>query len=732
MPTIARHSSLPAISTSLEPSVTDLERLPRSKSVDRAPKQKSIHSLQQAIDLGLAGTSFCDLANARNPVERAAAATNPALLVTSYDNPEDNLKLIANTLFETNFQHVLEHQTVKHNTSLQAASSGGNISYLENIGQKIVKLVIQKSEIKSLATCDLKHPDTWKVARIEFVTGKLNDFFGKDAVSSFVKKNNWSDESVKEFQDKNTPAGFQAEQLSQLEDSKKIEKIEELRNAVGYLKLYKMLETQMPYFGGAVEFDTPAQSPGPEFYAYFLSTCTKDPGRGFPLDEEHGMLRRWLPKNLQDYSTPEDSLVPYMNQLNLGLGIAESKWQQLPTFLQEQIRDALGDLSGADYTGIQDLAADHGNALAVLRRTLLADHHQPDMRTKNKDLEDYWDVLSEDERKELYGDVAQLPWSDLHLEEGHASYEADFNLLNNLQSSLKLRHPVGLGKIPKGLLNVVGVKGNILQAPEVAAERYVDKLTPMFNKILQENPGFKEAKMPRDILRKLYGKDMPLLTKNAAGDVIATRNSSECLDYPISKSEIINFLKNDFIEKHSAWHRACIDNHLPQIGGMSGHTLGYLNLYCDAYNKLSKEEQKKYPTLEEVRVFMLGVLSGNKKHHSYSEVIWASQGFGGDNGLKCLDRNGYGDVLNSENPEIRAMARKALEMTKKQLGQNEEIPPVKSWRENNFVVSPTNGGNPDQMKAHVLQMLKEYQLHDFHEQNIDLAVSCLPKDSVVQ
>lgn len=123
--------------------------------------------------------------------------------------------------------------------------------------------------------------------------------------------------------------------------------------------------------------------------------------------------------------------------------------------------------------------------------------------------------------------------------------------------------------------------------------------------------------------------------------------------------------KSDFKDKQEDWYRKAYDNHQPIVGGMSGHTLGYLNLYKSALEKSGidpKQPDSGYPTLEQFRATMLAALIGTKRHHSYNEVMAASTGISAhDETAAYGDRIGYRDILQSSDDKLRKAAGEALE-----------------------------------------------------------------------
>ncbi|NVE00171.1 hypothetical protein [Massilia sp. BJB1822] len=517
------------------------------------------------------------------------------LIKTAYSGREvprerkiaDNLILDANLHFEAHLQREIEHNT----------------HFLDCV-KDATKLIHQQLNIESLRDIDLDNIEQdIREVRLETVKEMLKDFYQDETLQPLLKEGKWDDKTFKgvAFKFREDIPGTPGE----VADKKDV--------AVGLLKLYKMLETQKPYFGGSVEY-MDKRKESLEHWVYHLSSLTKDPARQYPpSDLEHNHLS----KRLMDYRTGADSLLPKMNQRNLGTGVVEAKWAELPAELQNDIQagmrkfgDAVGsrgDMSGDKrFAGVAKLHKDVAQRIAKESPELAAD---PNLEFKLT-MEQVWEYANEDERKFIYGDVTQIPWSDAHLHGGEA-FEQTYVPKENLEQ-LGPKHPDTEGP---GLWNVAGVKGNILQTAAEAGRKYREEMTRL-------------------------DKQTETIGERAA----------------------------EFIDKHGDWYDQAMENHKPIIGGMSGHTLGYLNLYQAARDDFASKNEGvpiPGPSTEELRAVMLAGLIGEKRHHSYDEVLAASHEMG-DKGqtVKYDDRAGYHDVLESENPEIRKCAGEALEKAK--------------------------------------------------------------------
>jgi hypothetical protein len=142
-----------------------------------------------------------------------------------------------------------------------------------------------------------------------------------------------------------------------------------------------------------------------------------------------------------------------------------------------------------------------------------------------------------------------------------------------------------------------------------------------------------------------------------------------------------------FERLHGEWYTDAMANFKPIVGGISGHTLGYVNLYDEALSKVPENERAQYPTPEQVRAIMLAGLIGTKRHHSYDEVMSASTATISDSipPESYQHPNSYEDVLKSEDPLIRECAEKALTETRERYtrSSNTVLATIKSSLESN-------------------------------------------------
>ena len=205
-----------------------------------------------------------------------------------------------------------------------------------------------------------------------------------------------------------------------------------------------------------------------------------------------------------------------------------------------------------------------------------------------------------------------------------------------------------------GIMNVAGVFANFLLRPEIASQQYVTD--PKFVAV--------QNALEDGRLAELFPGSVP------PGD---------------------QTLQVQFEKLHGDWHTDAMANFKPIVGGISGHTLSYINLYDEALSKVPENERAQYPTPEQMRAIMLAGLIGTKRHHSYDEVMSASTSTMSDSvpAQSYQHPNSYEDVLNSEDPLIRECAEKALAEARETYTQssNTVLATIKSSLESNPKIS---------------------------------------------
>lgn len=544
-----------------------------------------------------------DLLTDTEKVARGRERTKDANLIdTTYDKVSKNLLLDVNMQYEEHLQREIEHNT-----------------YFKNTLKDAVNVIHGTGEIKSL---DGKSgEETSKPARIKSAMAKLRSTAGNQALTT----------------SKLSDTGYDVHSALVANDDPEIQRMN-----VGYVKLIKMLDTQAPYFGGSVEYAKGIKDSF-EYWVYHLSTLTKDPDRSYRADSESSNLL----KPMKDYRTHK-GLVPLNNQRNLGTGIVEAQWTELPTELRAKMLNKLNfvltKLGTEEYPESTEARRDFwikgGGALNLEKEVSEKTGHErtrePMQEMSVEELESLWNSMNEDQRKKFYGDILQTPWSDAHLHGGD-SWE------QRQRHSYLREDPVFHGlpyRTDEGLENVVGVRGNILETPEVAGEKYRSELGTLANR---------------------FGNKYTIPKDAFSGDHSDIHSTYR---HVFAIGELVD----EFVSKHSDWFSNAKRSFKPIVGGISGHTLGYLNLYSDAQMKHPAFDPH-WPSMEALRAAMLGALIGDKRHHSYDEVMAASDGIPyrtsyGTSTLHYFHRLSYEDVLTSSENEIKSTAKRAQEQTK--------------------------------------------------------------------
>ncbi|GAA4276756.1 eCIS core domain-containing protein [Aquimarina mytili] len=535
------------------------------------------------------------------------------LIDTTYDNLTDNLLLDINLMYEEELQREIEHDS----------------HFLKAI-KKVVNLIHHRLDIGSVSGLKDKEEDTtdFREHRIGYVLGWLNAMYGRSDIDiPMLETNNWNHANLGNL-------------IANTEENN--------RKARGYVKLAKMLTTQLPYFGGSVEYKENRKE-SLEYWIYHMSTLTKDPDRSYAVGETGAKL----PKPLKDYRTHggAEGLVPYHNERNLGTGVAEADWNELPTNLQNLILVRYNQfIANLPPTGSRRVAY---NALLNVNVNNVNINN-----INNNNIDQFWNALNEDQKKSLYGDMLQIPWSTAHLHanlRGHHHFEQDRNTQNDTAGYMR-KHP---GMTTPGLQNVVGVRGNILETPQLAAARYRRDLEALGNRI-GKAPLFLKNNLPAFLASPDYAKAFPEIP-NTWSNYFFTN---------------VNGLTQNFQEKHQNWFNDAKQNKKPIIGGISGHTLGYLNLYEEALGAALRgtnriqyflDNNVNLASMEDLRACMLAGLVGDKRHHSYDEVMTASHGMPTHQNqnptLQYNHRDSYRDVTESTNNHIRESAEKAQRNT---------------------------------------------------------------------
>ena len=673
-----------------------------SGSTGNMPQQPSHYLLEKGVELQRAFgnqamvrrlANFRSLLDdTRNLIEgKKREGLHEDLLDTTYENVGDNLILDINMEFEEHLQREIEHdsyfteqmkevvKTIHNNLNIESI----RVSYQFEINNK------QIEDDNITENENNKKDFDYKGNRIKYIVKLVSEHMNVSVDVDNKAK-------VMEFLTKLRDAEWNPRELNQIPDK------ETRRKVMGYVKLLKMLDSQYPLFGGSTEYERNEQNKL-EYWVYHMSTLTKDPQRQYS-DE-----RSTLVKPMRDYRTYRKGKVPHRNQRNLGTGIVELKWDEIKKYLPMIKATVSSELRKLREPGNQvDKVIEHRKetlSMINTKKKFLQDVKEKKLENLLKSL---WGKSTVEDRKAMLNKVFNIPsfeknilnseWEVVYkwMSENkdpiaelydptnpsvHALYEiyakheqaetVDYKKLQQLwdNSSEDQRKAIfgGVLRLPwsdahkQGLLdktpeNVVGVLGNVLETPAKARERYEMDLQKMSG----------ESGFGWNLLQHEDG------------------------DEELDKDKIIK----EFVDKHKKWYDDAKKHHKPIIGGISGHTLGYLNLYEEAlkiakekFQKEGEENAKKkaeenagenagnqvknpqeLPAMETLRAIMLGALIGAKQHHSYDEVMTASHGIpdhGEGGNLEYKFPDSYKDVLDSNKEKIKNAAEKAREKTKK-------------------------------------------------------------------
>lgn len=556
------------------------------------------------------------LDNTRKLIDRIPVEIHEDHITTDYSTTQArraeriaaNLRLDINMFFEECLQRQLEHNGA-----------------LTGYARKAVELIHDRLEFTSMDP-SIKGPELdrtgLRAAQLRTLTQALEGYFPEGALRQFLDDGDWSEDRFNAFLGTFTgEKGGRAQQI-----------------AVTGMKVLRQINTQVPYFGGSIEYEQNER--GLEYYIYHISTLTRDPEQQLGVDTEQGSL---LPRDLKTYRTNAEGKVPFGNLRNLGEGATDAKmtFDGWPPELRKRAEAELDrlrtDPGAADARQVEWL-----NAFEAAWR-------QQSGQTTTPSLAELWNGSNEDQKKHIFSDILRLPWSADHLH-GGSGYDQT-TTAGDLQTA-----SFDLDKLPSppdgkpGLMNVAGVFANFLLKPEVASQQYVTD-----PKFVAVQAAFEDGR-----LAELFPGSVP------PGDPS---------------------LQVQFEKLHGQWHADAMVNFKPIVGGISGHTLGYINLYDEALSKVPENERAQYPTPEQMRAIMLAGLIGTKRHHSYDEVMSASTSTLSDSvpAQSYQHPNSYEDVLNSEDPLIREAAGKALAETRERYTQssNTVLATIRSALESN-------------------------------------------------
>ena len=584
------------------------------------------------------------LRNTKDLLDKIPVKIQEEFIHTDYSTVEakraeriaNNLRLDMNMFFEEHLQRALERRGT-----------------LTKEARRAVQLIHDKLEFASMDPL-IKGPlvvqTDLREAQIQQLTKGLENSYPPGSLQEFLDKRDWSDHTFKTFL--GTFRGKQGSREHQVADTD--------------MKVLRQLKTQVPYFGGSIEYQQNERCL--EYYIYHISTLTRDSKQQYGVDTPQGRL---LPKDIKSYHTDPGGKVPFANLRNLGEGVTEEKMpieKWAPELRKEaeielnRLRTNFGD---ADIMQVERLeTVEAAWRIAWEQKTGEQAREAPS-------LAELWNASNEDGRKNLFSNILRLPWSTAHLHGGPGYDQVTRGSdLQEGRSTSSIQNKLPSPPDGKGLMNVAGVYANFLLKPEIASRQYAT------------DPKFQAVQEALD-------------------------NGTLAEIFPGAVPRGYQTLQKEFEDKHRSWHEEAMANAKPIVGGMSGHTLGYMNLYNEALDKVEPSKRGEYPTPERLRAIMFAGLIGTKRHHSYDEVMSASTGTGNDSIPPESYRhpNSYKDVLESPDEMIRECAENALRKARKSYMQssNTVLETILSAVESNPKIP---NKNTDKLTAAVGEYLK--------------------------
>jgi hypothetical protein len=337
-----------------------------------------------------------------------------------------------------------------------------------------------------------------------------------------------------------------------------------------------------------------------EYWVYLMSTKTRAPKQG---------LLTLAPKPIKPYKTTGKSLLPISNQFSMSKGHAE--FTDFRDFPEEEVTR----LEKA-FAKTVDRERDRAKLEKIAGRAL------PQMYT----LEDVFTPIRGDEnkKKQLFTDVMKLSWSQIPYQDHENPFTGkrlDSLVPTDVTDSRLGDDPLSELKTSAIRSHVVGRRANVLVTAETAKQEFQEKISALS---LEDR-------------RAIYG------------------------DLTVEQ------ICDDAVDAIDAWYDEAYHNHKPIYSGPSGHTLGYLTLYDNRLRKpnhaiVPREYDK--PSLEAARLVMLASLIGNKEHHTYDEVMFASVGIGAresEQGLTYRYPGSYGDLLDFAEDQRNGRLGKCVE-----------------------------------------------------------------------
>lgn len=567
------------------------------------------------------------------------------LLDTSYSTVGENLLLDLNLHFEEHLQEAIENNQV----FVTYAKEIADIIHQSGLLESAVNLDMTRKATNHLKEQRYNWIAEYIFARHEYELMHQFDFNG---VEDFKKALN-----SKSFFNLN-------------KNFTELYGIAQKDKCRGYLDIIQMINYQTPSNGGTVEYAY-GSSNNLLYWLYHYRTLAKDPDRDYNYMSNSTEAQKKLRKPIIDYRTHKNGLIPIHNQRNLGTGVYDVSFDIIPKGIKTQMIKVL-NLLGKKYLhpDIHEDIYDYKYRLDLLINKF---QFKPTEDNTVKDVEEIWKKCNNNRNCLIifYNEVLRL------------------GLSSGLKKIISKEEIEQLTKIEKTfktkVINVIGVRENILLTPVEAAKQLEIDLTTRFG----EN-----NRVPKDTFRD--------------------SGITQALDY--------SYYCKDLQLQEEKWYINSRKSFKPIIGGASGHTLNNLNLYQSALEVLPKllsmkflASIGKFPSFELFRFIILGGIIGRHMHHSYDEIITPSHGFYDPIEKKKLYyeyKQTYGDVLLSKNKEIRKTSELALKYAIEELndsGKNDVDYLIKT------IVFNNDPDKSNKLKSYCIQYLKSNQSPDVND-----------------
>ena len=146
-----------------------------------------------------------------------------------------------------------------------------------------------------------------RAGQLRTLTQGLEGYFPEGSLQEFLANGDWSDDKFNAFL--GTFTGEKGSRAHQV--------------AVTNMKSLKQISSQVPYFGGSIEYEQNER--GLEYYIYHISTLTRDSEQQYGVDSDQGSLPVEGPEGLSHQRRGEGARCPEYTRGNLGEGATDEK-----------------------------------------------------------------------------------------------------------------------------------------------------------------------------------------------------------------------------------------------------------------------------------------------------------------------------------------------------------------------------------------------------------------------